>query len=71
MRRPKLSNSEVVAPDAEGEEIGHGRSRPNPFSFLAYQASYCSGFGGLEVACRPLVPKFAGSHPAKAVGFLG
>jgi hypothetical protein len=30
-----------------------------------------SGFGGLEVACWPLVPKFAGSHPADAVGFLG
>jgi len=30
-----------------------------------------SSFGGLEVACRPLVPKFAGSNPAEAVGFLG
>jgi hypothetical protein len=30
-----------------------------------------SGIGGLEVACWPLVPKFAGSHPAEAVGFLG
>jgi hypothetical protein len=30
-----------------------------------------SGFGGLEVACWPLVPKFAGSYPAEAVGFLG
>jgi len=30
-----------------------------------------SGFGGLEVACWPLVPNFAGSHPAEAVGFLG
>ena len=30
----------------------------------------CSGFGGLEVACWPLVPKFAGSNPAEAVGFL-
>jgi len=30
-----------------------------------------SGFGGLEVACWPLVPKFAGSHPAEAVGILG
>ena len=30
-----------------------------------------SGFGSLEVACWPLVPKFAGSHPAEAVGFLG
>jgi len=30
-----------------------------------------SDFGDLEVACWPLVPKFAGSHPAEAVGFLG
>jgi hypothetical protein len=30
-----------------------------------------SSFDGLEVACWPLVPKFAGSHPAEAVGFLG
>ena len=29
-----------------------------------------SGFGGLEVACWPLVPKFTGSNPAKAVGFF-
>ena len=28
------------------------------------------GFGGLEVACCPLVPKFAGSNPAESVGFL-
>ena len=27
-------------------------------------------FGGLEVTCWPLVPKFAGSDPAEAVGFL-
>ena len=32
--------------------------------------TYYSGFGGLEVACWPLVPKFAGSNPAEAVGFL-
>jgi hypothetical protein len=30
-----------------------------------------SGFGDLKVACWPLVPKFAGSHPAESVGFLG
>jgi len=30
-----------------------------------------SGFVGLEVGCWPFVPKFAGSHPAEAVGFLG
>ena len=29
---------------------------------------YC--FGGLEVACWHLVPKFAGSNPAETVGFL-
>ena len=29
-----------------------------------------SGFGGLEVVCWPLVPKFAGSNPTEAVGFL-
>jgi len=29
------------------------------------------GFGGLGVACWPLVPKFAGTNPAEAVGILG
>ena len=29
-----------------------------------------SGFGGLEVACWPLVPKFAVSNPAEAVEFF-
>ena len=29
-----------------------------------------SGFGGAEVACWPLIPKFAGSNLAEAVGFL-
>jgi len=32
---------------------------------------YGNGFGGLGVACWPLVPTFAGSNPAKAVEFLG
>ena len=32
--------------------------------------TFMIGFGGLEVACWPLVPKFAGSNPAEAVGFL-
>jgi hypothetical protein len=31
---------------------------------------HLSGFGGLGVVCWPLVPKFAGSNPAGAVGFL-
>jgi hypothetical protein len=29
-----------------------------------------SGFSGLEDACWPLVPKFAGSNPAETVGFF-
>jgi hypothetical protein len=29
-----------------------------------------SGFGGLEYACCPLLPKFAVSNPAEAVGFF-
>jgi len=29
------------------------------------------GFGGLGLVCWPLVPKFVGSNPAEAVGFLG
>ena len=29
-----------------------------------------SGFGGLEVPCWPLVPNFAGSNPAEAVGIF-
>ena len=29
-----------------------------------------SGFGGLGVVCWPLVPTFAGSNPAEAVGFF-
>jgi hypothetical protein len=29
-----------------------------------------SSFGGAEVACWPLIPKFVGSNPAEAVGFL-
>jgi hypothetical protein len=29
-----------------------------------------SGFGGLEDACWPLVPKFASSNLAEAVGFF-
>ena len=42
------------------------------FRKLVQRWSKCieSGFGGLEVACWPLVPKFAGSNPAEAVGFF-
>ena len=42
----------------------------SPPCFAALVISYSSGFGGPEVACWHLVPKFAGSHPAEAVGFF-
>ena len=35
-----------------------------------FPSSRFSGFGGLEIACWPLVTKFVGSNPAEAVGFL-
>ena len=38
--------------------------------YKLYLHYICRGFGGAEVACWPLVPKFAGSNPAEAVGFL-
>ena len=39
--------------------------------YLSLYSMYATiGFGGLEVVCWPLVPKFAGSNPAEAVGYL-
>ena len=38
---------------------------------IIYMYIYILGFGGLGVAYWPLVPKFVGSNPAEAVGFLG
>ena len=35
-----------------------------------FSLTYKKSFGGLGVACWPLVPKFAGSNPAEAVGFF-
>jgi hypothetical protein len=35
-----------------------------------HRVKQISGFGGLEDACWPLVPKFAGSNPAEAVGIF-
>ena len=36
---------------------------------LGYQRTVANSFGGLEVVYWPLVPKFAGSDPTKAVFF--
>ena len=43
----------------------------NETALLFYPLLKAIGFGGLGVACWPLVSKFAGSNPAEAVGFLG
>ena len=40
------------------------------FKYLFILYTLYSGFGGLGIACWTLVPKFVGSNPAEAVGFL-
>jgi hypothetical protein len=40
-------------------------------NFMIGKLGSVTDFGGPGVACWPLVPKFAGSNPAEAVGFLG
>ena len=40
------------------------------WTFKLPLSTHTSSFGGAEVACWPLIPKFAGSNPAEAVGFL-
>ena len=37
-----------------------------PFKATSFRKFLQSGVGGLEVACWPLIPKFAGSNPAEA-----
>ena len=37
---------------------------------VGWVSFFFNGFGGLGVACWPLVPKFAGSNPAETIGFL-
>ena len=38
--------------------------------YFPFLLSCVSSFGGLEVVCWPLVPKFAGSNTIEAVGFF-
>jgi hypothetical protein len=60
------SPQRAIGPTEEEEGVSSPVDR-NTHSYT----HWTSGFGGLEVACWHLVPKFAGSHPAEAVGFLG
>ena len=49
---------------------GKQDSATEDFEFHISYLWCLSGFGGLEVAWWLLVPKFAGSNPAEAVGFF-
>ena len=44
--------------------------RNSDYRRIMQPCNEASGYGGLGVACWPLVPKFAGSNPTEAVGFL-
>jgi hypothetical protein len=60
-------------PKYNSQRRGTARTLPNFCVVLCivYFVYLCTiGFGGLEVAYWPLVPKFAGSNPAEAAGFL-
>ena len=50
--------------------IGLKGARLKVILFTSISKARYSGFGGQEVACWPLVPKFAGSNLAEAVGFF-
>ena len=50
-------------------QSGFGTAGDLVLIFSIYSIPF-SGFGGLEVACWLLVPKFASSNPTEAVGFF-
>jgi hypothetical protein len=56
--------------EKEAQERGGGGTYEKHWKSSSHNITKI-GFGGLGVACWPLVPKFAGSNPAEAVGFLG
>ena len=58
----------------KGTKILNIKEIRNFVNFRPYEGTIiscnASGFGGLEVACWPLIPKFVGSNPAEAVRFF-
>ena len=71
----QLAMGETVQADCEAHTgsctIGPGIKRPGLGAHHPPPPSAeVGGFGGLEVACWPLVPTFPGSNPAEAVGFF-
>ena len=63
-----VSNCSQLGTNKQCTRLHTNSARPQPI--LKPIDKLCSGFGGLGVACWPLVPKIAGSNPAEAVGFL-
>jgi hypothetical protein len=66
-----VSNFNDLGEDCKHDRSAHMQSMDtNTYAAIKTCRSSFSGFGGLEVACWPLLPKFAGSNPAEAVGFF-
>ena len=61
----------IIRTGINSEMNYNSRERWRSSSILMCYSSSWNAFGGLGVACWPLVPKFAGSNLAEAVGFLG
>ena len=66
-----LGIGKFSAPQQQQPRGAGGQPLPPANRYIVVCYTSTCGFCGLEVACWPLVPKFAGSHPAEVVGFLG
>jgi len=65
------TNTDVSHDKCRSNDRSVGRITVISITYIVILTYLFSGFCSLKVACWPLVPKFAGSHPAEAVGFLG
>jgi hypothetical protein len=73
--RVKMSSTQYVPRSSRCAFFADGAEQPVFAEQMTLQIKavimfIAIGFGGLGVACWPLVPKFAGSNPAEAVEFL-
>ena len=64
MKKAASENQNYISKNISGKKISS-----YIFRFLFWYYTRID-FGGIEVAYWPLVPKFAGSNPAEAVGCL-
>jgi len=63
--------SEPTEPKLPDSVFQQNLNSPRYLYIQFHRNSTVNGFHDLEVASWPLVPKFADSHPAETVGFLG